>query len=461
MGSRFRILAALALLASASAVRGDDTPVKGTLDTELYHATFIKLGLQKYEGILFEPRVLGPKSHIALVFSFPRTQGTGDDDKLKELVNRGYRGFVVRTYDEHDSPYDGLGDISAAIKYVRSLPGVDKVLVVGHSGGARQVTNYTNYAWNGAAGCQRPGLILPCETKKVVGLAKPDGLIALDLPPGPIFSVMSLDPAYIKGNPNRERPDLDMFSPSNGYDAKTGSATYSPEFKRRFFAAQSARNTLVINQALATLKRIQKDKNDTTSDAPFTVPGVVADTDNGWAPSLTDISLMSHTKRPHTVLKADGTIANEIVRTTRPPLPRVDRADRNASSGRAFIDELSCCAISGSVRSYLGGFGTRTTKNYAITEDDITGVDWNSNVDSPVASLEHITVPTLIEVNTCYRFIVSSEIAYDHTKAKDKTLVALDGALHGFQPCRPEYGDTKKRVFDFIDSWLSKPGRFL
>jgi pimeloyl-ACP methyl ester carboxylesterase len=461
MGSRSAILAVFALLACAVAVKADDAPVKGALDTPLYRATFIKLGLQKYEGMLFEPRVLGPRSHIALVFSFPRNQGTGDDEKLKELVNRGYRGFVVRTYDEHDSPYDGLRDISAAITYMRSRPGVDKVLVIGHSGGARQVTNYTNYAWNGPSGCQRPGLLLPCETKKVTGLAKPDGLIALDLPPGPIFSVWSLDPAYVKGNPNHENPDLDMFSAANGYDPKTMGATYTPDFRKRFFAAQSARNNLILDDAVATLKRISKGKNDTTSDAALTVPGVVSDTDNGWVLALPDISLMSHSKRPHTVIRTDGTIAEEIIHTTRPPLGPTGSAATTGSSGRAFIDQLSCCAISGSIRSYLGSFGTRTTKEFAITDDDIVGVDWHSNVDSPVAALEGIRVPVMIEVNTCYRFIVSSEIAYDHTASKDKTLVALDGALHGFTPCKAEYGDTQTRVFNYIDSWLSKPGRFL
>jgi hypothetical protein len=50
---------------------------------------------------------------------------------------------------------------------------------------------------------------------------------------------------------------------------------------------------------------------------------------------------------------------------------------------------------------------------------------------------------------------------FDHLAAKDKTFAAVEGALHNFTPCKPEFGDTKKRAFDFMDSWLSKPGRFL
>jgi hypothetical protein len=81
-------------------------------------------------------------------------------------------------------------------------------------------------------------------------------------------------------------------------------------------------------------------------------------------------------------------------------------------------------------------------------------------VDSPIANAEGITVPTIVLVNTCYRLVVTGEILFDHIAAKDKTYVASEGALHGFTPCRPEYGDTKKRAFDFVDNWLAKPGRF-
>ena len=61
---------------------------------------------------------------------------------------------------------------------------------------------------------------------------------------------------------------------------------------------------------------------------------------------------------------------------------------------------------------------------------------------------------------TCARSVVLLEIAYDHSSAKDKELVGVEGANHSFQACKPEYGDTYKRTFDYVDGWLSKPGRF-
>ena len=60
----------------------------------------------------------------------------------------------------------------------------------------------------------------------------------------------------------------------------------------------------------------------------------------------------------------------------------------------------------------------------------------------------------------CHYLVVPGEIIFDHLAAKDKTYATVEGATHGFQPCQPQYGDTVKRTFDFVDNWLSRPGRF-
>lgn len=60
---------------------------------------------------------------------------------------------------------------------------------------------------------------------------------------------------------------------------------------------------------------------------------------------------------------------------------------------------------------------------------------------------------------SCHYLVVPGEVIYDRLGSKDKTYASVEGATHLFQPCRSEYGDTKKRVFDFVDEWVSKPGR--
>jgi hypothetical protein len=95
-----------------------------------------------------------------------------------------------------------------------------------------------------------------------------------------------------------------------------------------------------------------------------------------------------------------------------------------------------------------------------MTEDNITGVDWASSTTSVPSNIEGVTVPTLIMAMSCHYFVVPSEIVYDHSGAKDKQYAAVEGATHMFQPCKPEYGDTRKRLFDYVDGWLAARGRF-
>ena len=95
-----------------------------------------------------------------------------------------------------------------------------------------------------------------------------------------------------------------------------------------------------------------------------------------------------------------------------------------------------------------------------MTEDDILGVDWKSSSGSAPRNAAGTRVPTLVLTANCSWLVVPSEVVYDHLAATDKTYAAVEGALHDFRACKPAYGDTKKRAFDFVASWLSKSGRF-
>jgi hypothetical protein len=109
---------------------------------------------------------------------------------------------------------------------------------------------------------------------------------------------------------------------------------------------------------------------------------------------------------------------------------------------------------------FLAHSAVRTKPDFAITADDIVGVDWGSAVTSTPANAEGISVPALVLANTCHYLMVPDEIIFDHLGSKDKTLVFDEGSTHLFVPCKPEYGDTVKRAFDYVDNWLSKPERF-
>ena len=114
-----------------------------------------------------------------------------------------------------------------------------------------------------------------------------------------------------------------------------------------------------------------------------------------------------------------------------------------------------------SVKSFLSSFVVRLKPDYRWTEDGLFGVDWHSSPSSLAGSMEGIHVPTLMVSATCAAHIVFHETAFDKSPAKDKEYIGVEGANHGFTPCKPEFGDTFTRTFDYVDAWLMKPGRVL
>jgi hypothetical protein len=363
------------------------------------------------------------------------------------MARRGYRILMAnyRGGEPGDEAY--LPTISKGIEYLRTLPGVTKVVIVGHSGSGHLTPYYTNVALNGPGVCSGPEKIYPCKTGPLEGLQKPDGMLLFDPTLGAFHQMSSVDPAV---GPKGRIASLDMFSPANGYDLAGKKATYSPEFTKRFYAAQSARNKKIVDDALARLKVIEAGKGQFSDDEPLVIPGMGVNA-SGARLYQPDLNFVEHTRNPHTLIKADGTMSEQIIHTVRPP------------SGEQSVGNLNSLRVmtqNTSVRDFLQNSALRTGPNFAMTADDIVDVDWKSAATSTPANVEGVTVPTLVLAMGCHYLLVPAEIIYDHVAAKDKTFAAVEGAVHTFTPCKPEYGDTTKRVFDFADSWLAKPGRF-
>jgi hypothetical protein len=285
------------------------------------------------------------------------------------------------------------------------------------------------------------------HTTDVTGLAKADGVILLDPALGAFDTTSAIDPAF-KGN-TRGLRNLDMYAAGNGYNSKTGRGLYSAAFVREFFVAQSARNTQIIDRAAAMLRLVEEGKGDFIDDEPYVVAGAY---NSGNTANLynADLALMSSTKVPHSLLKADGSMAQVIVHSVRVP-----------AGPRTVPAMAECCRVVGTtVRRFLDNDAVRTTRDFAITADDILGVDWKSSITSTPTNAENINAPSLVLTMSCYHAVVPGEIVFDHLAAKDKSYVAVEGAGHDFAACKPEYGDTKKRTFDFVDRWLAEGGRF-
>lgn len=442
------LLALTAMPALAQVAPGPQQRVSGPVDTDAYRTIYIRLKSRDSDGLLYEPVATGPKAGIALVFSHP-SGNVFTDRVAPEMAIRGYRVMMVNYHGDKDSDDAYLPGISQAIDYLRTLPEVRRVVVVGHSGGGHLIPLYVNVAENGPEACSGPEKIYPCPTGPLTGLAKPDAMVLLDPTLGAFHQMSSIDPAVSDMSGTRD-PALDMFSPANGYDRANKRASYSPAFSRRFYAAQAARGRKLVDAALARLKAIDAGAGQFSDDEPFTVPGMGVNV-TGARLYQPDISIVSHTKRPHLLLRADGTRGEQVIHSVRGP-----SGERSVESLRS----LDAMAQNTTVRRFLAASAIRTLPGYAITADDITGVDWRSSFMSSPGNAEGITVPTLILSMGCHYLLVPGEIIFDHLAAKDKSFAVVEGATHGFAPCKPDYGDTVKRSFDFVDEWLSRPGRF-
>jgi peptidoglycan hydrolase-like protein with peptidoglycan-binding domain len=418
------------------------------METALFRSSVVKLGGNARDGLLYEPKTPGPNSRIAILY-FNRNYNFGPP--AAELAGRGYRVLFVSQPPDRSgvipSPFDGFNETSQGIKYLRALPGVQRVVTEGWGAGAASMAFYADVAANGPATCQRKEIISPCTTEQATGLAKPDGMVLYDPGLGSGTRASNVDPAF-EGD-TRSKPDLDMFAAANGYDAKTGTAKYSAQFRKRYFAAQQALNDKIINNAIARRKTLGE------TNEPMFVAGSV---NAGEMASLhrPDLSLLSHTKQPHTLLKADGSKPRVILRSIRPTTGPV--GDEAVKAAVAKTGKPA--SVQYTLREYLANDAIRTTKDFALTEDDIIGIDWKTSNGGTPAQVEHVTIPTLIMTNTCFQFVVPTEIIYNHLASKDKTYAGVEGSEHFFTACEPQYGNPQQRLFDYVDAWLGKPARF-
>jgi hypothetical protein len=399
-------------------------------------------------AVLVESETPSPKSRIVAVNTHPGHNNNFEYFVGLELAARGYRAVQLNYYGAETTMDEFLPAVAAAVKYARSLPGVEKVVFATHSGGGPELTYYQEIAEKGPAACQEPNRLSPCKGNGLTGLPKVDGILLLDINIGAPHRMITIDPAVDNADPRKRDASLDLWSPANGYDSKTNTATYPADFLKRFLMGQHSRAEKLRNNAQERLTAIEANKGAFKDDEPFFIAGM-AENSVGARINLADKRLLSRTHAPHMNLKADGSRPVEIVHSVREPEGMTTARDTFRETGQEVT-----------VRHYLSFQALRTTDDFALTEDSMKGIDWRSSGNSAVGSVENISVPTLVMAATCAIHIVPLETVYDHSGAKDKEFVAVEGANHNFQPCRPEFGETRKHAFDYVDSWLSKPGRF-
>ena len=212
------------------------------------------------------------------------------------LAGRGF-GFLgwntrFRGNEAHFLLDHALAEIGVGVRWLREQAGVERVVLLGNSGGGSLMAAYQSQA------------VEPNVTP-VTGLR---ALPAVgDLPPGDLYIALAahsgrpevltawLDPSVTdETDPLPADPALDPFDPGNG-------PPFSPDFQLRYRAAQRGRNERITAWALAELDRLAGTR---ARDRLFTVP-------RSWADlRMIDPSIEPSDRRPNWCYLGDPMKAN-------------------------------------------------------------------------------------------------------------------------------------------------------
>lgn len=363
------------------------------------------------------------------------------------LAERGYHVLACQSIE--GGPIERKMEmLNKCMKYLRAKPEIEKIILMGHSGGATLMTAYQAIAENGAQVFQGEHMLYKCTIREE--LEKADGIMLIDANYGNgIMSMISLDPAVIEeGNGMKLDPSLDIFDPANGYDR--AGANYSPEFIKKYQRAQKERNDRLIALALERLEKINKGEGNYVDDEPFLI--TAADQpkpNNRLLPE--DIRLLSHTKGAYDLIHGDGSVTHEQIQSV-----------RTAECDRCFSSTYGMGVNKNTVKGFLSSQAIRTTEEFAITEDDVLGVEWTSSYASPIGNIEFIQCPALMMGMTGGYEYMAAEMIYNHAKMEDKTIAFVRGATHMFFPNKDaekepgEFGDTENALYNYMAEWLKK-----
>ena len=397
------------------------------------------------KGALYAPDS-GPVSNVAFL-TIHRTSNFMNMIGTRELARRGFIVLGMNPRSDNNEAivnFENVAlDIKQGIELLRKQPGVTKVVLIGFSGGGPATAFYQATAENGVAFCRGPNKLTQCP-ESLKDLPKADGLFLLDAHPGnTINALRSLNPSVIdEDNPSKIDSSLDPFDPKNGFNPD-GHSVYTQEFMDRYFAGQAARMNRLIDKAVAMRAAVSAGKSVTSDDAPFIVYRNRA--------RLMDFSMSVHpgTVKPHKLIRNDGSISTEVIRSVRVALADNAKADRTLANGTMFL----------TLTSFLSANAIRA-------KDSMVDIDWCSSNNSVPCAVRAISAPLLIAAMGGHYFVADNEIHFDVATSKDKDYVVIEGAVHGQTPCVAcskitgrSYDNATKNLYDYVAKWATA-GRF-
>ena len=223
-------------------------------------------GFYPCQGLYYHPRGVEPKTafiatHYNVDFS---------EHYLAEfMASRGYGFLGWNTRFRGNETFfileHALIDIGAGVRWLRDKAGVERVVLLGNSGGGSLMAAYQSQATSPNIEAVAGGAIPTAANE----LSPADLYISLNAHIGrPEVLTAWMDPSVVDENdPTRTDPALDMYDPANG-------PPYTESFVARYRAAQEARNHRITAWVQAELARLQALQ---MYDRVFSMPRVWAD----------------------------------------------------------------------------------------------------------------------------------------------------------------------------------------
>jgi hypothetical protein len=395
--------------------------------------------------VLYKPDS-GPSPHIAFLIAH-RTGNNLGNVGCRELAKRGFAAICFNTRyvnNEMAVQWETIAlDVKAAVDYARTVPGITKVILYGHSGGTPLMTYYQAVAEDGVSFCQGPDRLVQCGNN-LAGMKPADGLLIDEGHAGDGFqSLTGINPslAMVDGKPKLVDPSLDPFDPKNGYNPK-GASHYSQEFRTRYYAAQSK----VMNAQIARVRTQQAQIKEGEGPYPDNDIVLVPFSAERGAARLSELDpsipeYMS-TSKPRKLLKNDGTIVTQIVHSIEPPHPDRIKTNRSFEIGTKVL----------TIKSYLSTNAIKSTNSF-------DGVDWCSVNNSSMCNIQSIKVPTLIVAMGAYHLLADEERMFEKSAAADKDYIIVEGATLGYTGCKDcgvpveSFSNAEKNNFDYVAKW--------
>lgn len=372
-----------------------------------------------------------------------------------ELAKRGYVTLCANVADPGAPLEKKLTSVKTAIEVLSQHQGIRRIALLGHSGGATLMSCYQAVAENGPEIFRDTNRIVPMGD--IPELPKADVLMLIDSNFGNgVMTLVSIDPGVTDESCGTNTdPEFFPFTTEHGF-TREGETCYTEEYKMKFFAAQAERQKRLISSALERLEALNAHQGKFVDDEPLIIPGgsQIAP-NNRLFPQ--DLHLLAHTKASYDLIHGrDGSVTHEVIRSR-----------RTARGDLYSTPILGLGAMVTTIKTYLSSNCVRTTQDYAVREDGITGIDYDSAFCCTPGNVKFIHCPLLIMGMTGGYECIASEIIFENAASEDKTIAFVEGGTHMIGTAADaesypgEFGDAPKTLYDQIAKWLDAKSKYI